>query len=37
MHGTVLTRKQAMSLVLSDQQKAEIAWRDDEGQEPDGG
>jgi hypothetical protein len=37
MHGTILTRKQGTSLVLSSQQKAEIAWTDDEGKEPDGG
>jgi hypothetical protein len=37
MHGTMLTRKQGTSFVLSSQQKTEIAWTDDEGEEPDGG
>jgi len=37
MSGTILTHKQGTGLVLSSQQKAEIAWTDDEGDEPDGG
>lgn len=37
MTGAKLTRNQADGLALSTQQRAEIAWQDDEGEEPDGG
>jgi hypothetical protein len=37
MHGTIMTREQGAGLVLSSQQKSEIVWTDDAGEEPDGG
>jgi BTB/POZ domain-containing protein KCTD9 len=37
MKGARLTRKQGETLPLSDAQRAEIAWQDEDGDEPDGG
>jgi BTB/POZ domain-containing protein KCTD9 len=37
MVGAVLTRRQGDEANLSSQQRAEIAWTDDDGPEPDGG
>jgi len=35
MQGAILTRRQGRHVVLSDQQRAEIAWVEDDGPEPD--
>lgn len=35
MEGTILTRSAGAALVLSDQQRAQIAWADDDGPQPD--
>ncbi|MDO5679529.1 MAG: pentapeptide repeat-containing protein [Pelistega sp.] len=37
MQGTILTHKQGVDLELSPQQRAEIAWTSEEGEEPEGG
>jgi uncharacterized protein YjbI with pentapeptide repeats len=37
MVGAVLTRRQSGEVTLSSQQRAEIAWADDDGPEPSGG
>nr|WP_308628031.1 pentapeptide repeat-containing protein [Massilia genomosp. 1] len=37
MDGTVLTFEQGKALVLSDEQRAVIAWTSDCGEEPSGG
>lgn len=37
MEGTILTRKQGATILLSEDQRAEIAWADDDGDEPEEG
>ena len=37
MQGTILTQIQGGVLNLSEEQRAAIAWTDDEGDEPEGG
>jgi len=37
MHGAKLTREQADGLELSEQQRTEIDWQKEDGDEPDGG
>jgi uncharacterized protein YjbI with pentapeptide repeats len=35
--GTMLTRQQASTMLLSEKQRREIDWRDEDGPEPGGG